>query len=209
VRFDQVGGAQGDHAEDALAVWVDDADVEAGKTYRYRMRVQLWNSLVGRRGVVRDVADAGRAVIVGPWSQPSEPVTAAPRTHYFVLGPSVNEEAANVEVWKWHRGRWLRKLFTVAVGEAIGGVRRVTLPERDESGRVIREEVDFDTGVVVLGLSEANVAKRIADEETGRFAWAGASTLMAVCSDAVDGHVEQRFARVDRSSALRQRLREP
>ena len=203
---DVVGG---DEADDGLTVWVDDGSVGAGKTYRYRVRLWLWNRLVGRRGAVEDAADADRAVLVGAWSQPSEPIKAAPRTHFFVLGPSVGERAANVEVWKWHRGRWLRKLFTVAVGDVIGGVRTVRLGERDEFDRPIREEVDFDTGVVLLDLFEEDRAQRVAHEETGRFAWRTESALAAVCVHSIDGRVEERLARLDRSSELRKQLREP
>ncbi len=206
---EQADVADSDEAEDSLTVWVDDGGVEAGKTYRYRVRLWLWNRLVGRRGAVLDASDAARAVLIGEWSQSSEPIKAAPRTHFFVLGPSVGKRAANVEVWRWRRGWWLRKLFTVAVGDAIGGVRRVRLPGRDESDRPIRDEVDFDTGVVLLGLHEESRAKRVADQESGRFAWLTESMIVAVCVHSVDGRVEERLARLDRSSELRKRLREP
>jgi hypothetical protein len=188
---------------------VDDASVEAGKVYRYRVRLRLWNRLVGRRVAVEEAADAARAVLVGVWSQPSEPVEAAPRTHFFVLGPSVGKRAANVEVWRWRRGEWLRKLFTVAIGDVIGGVRTVPLGEGDESGRPVREEVDFDTGVVLLDLFEEDRAQRVAHEETGRFAWRTESALVAVCVHSADGRVEERLARLDRASELRKRLWEP
>lgn len=83
------------------------------------------------------------------------------------------------------------------------------LGERDESDRPIREEVDFDTGVVLLDLFEENRAKRVAREESGRFAWRTESMLVAVCVHSVDGRVEERLAHLDRSSELRKRLREP
>jgi hypothetical protein len=191
----------------ALLVWIDDTRVEPGRRYRYRVRVVLWNRFVGRRSAVVRAADAMRAVIESEWSPASEPIRAAPRTHFFVLGPSVNRPAANVEVWKWHQGRWLRKLFTVAVGELIGAARAVRLPERDQAGRLVREVVDFSTGVTLLDLRGEQIRVRVASGERGRFGWVTRSTLVAVCLDAVSGRLEERSHIADRTDALRERLR--
>lgn len=200
--------AERDDADDRWTVWVDDSDVQAGRTYRYRVRLWVWNRFVGRAGLVQDAADAAQAVIVGDWSQPSEPLRAAPRTHFFVLGASVDGASANVEVWRWYRGLWLHKLFAVAVGDTIGGVRKVKLPGPDGADQVVREEVDFDTGVVLLDLFEAEEPIRMAEGEAGPTGWIGGSTLVAVCVDSIDGRVEERRARLDRASVLRKRLRE-
>ena len=190
-------------------IWVDDADVEAGKFYRYRLRMRLWNRFVGRQSAVIEAADAGRAVLEGDWSEPSEPVRAAPRAHFFILGPSVNGAAANIEVWKWHRGRWLRKLFPVAVGDVSGGVRTVRLREQDESGRAAREKVDFDTGVTLLDMREEVERVRVVNRKSGQFGWVEKSTLLVVCLDRASGRVEERSQVADREDRLRERLRQP
>lgn len=190
-------------------VWVDDAQVEAGRFYRYRVRVRLWNRFVGRRQAVVEAADAELAVLEGEWSEPSEAIRAAPRTHVFVLGRSLHKPAANVEVWKWHGGEWLRASFAVAVGEVIGGARTVRLPERDRSGSAVRAKVDFETGVTLLDMREQAACLRIVDGKTGRFDWAERSDLVVVCSDRVSGRVEERSQLADKKDRLRDRLRRP
>lgn len=193
--------------EDAIVIWVHDEEAEPGKTYRYRVRVRLWNRFVGRANAVQDPNDARRAAIEGSWSAPSEPVTAAPRRHFFVLGPSVIGSAANLEVWKWHRGRWRRKSFAAGVGDVIGEVRTIKTDEKDESGRPVRERVDFNTGVVVLDIRTETRALRLVDHKTGQFEWSRRPTLVMVCLDPADGRVKEKVQATDRADPLRKRLR--
>lgn len=194
---------------DSTLIWVDDTNIEPGRYYRYRVRLRLWNRFVGRRAMMIHAADAGQAAVEGEWSQASEPIRAAPRSHYFLLGPSVNEPAANVEVWKWYRGRWLRERFTVADGGAIGAVRMVRLPETDVLGRKERVAVDFDTGFTLLGTREEVVSVRKAYGGRGQFRWVEKTSLVAVCLDGASGGVEERSQVTDRAAEVRKRLRRP
>jgi hypothetical protein len=202
-----VSGA--DANADATLVWVDDVNVEAGKSYRYRVRVRLWNRFAGRPSLVVEAADAERAVIAGEWSEPSELVRAAPQTHFFVLGQSVDRTAANIEVRKWHRGQWLRKLFTPAVGDVIGELRTVRLPAQGGSGQVSHAQVDFDTGVTLLGMRNEVASVRVVDQQSGRFRWVEKPTLVVVCVDRASGGVAERSQVEDREDRLRARLRGP
>ncbi len=198
--------ADGADGEDSIVVWVHDTHAEAGRSYRYRARVRLWNRFVGRPGAVQDAADAKRAVLTGAWSASSDVIRAAPRHYVFVLGRSVDRSAANVEVWTWHRGRWLRKAFTAAVGDVIGGIAKVKTGDADEAGRPIREKIDFNTGAVVLDLRTELHMVRVAIGETGRFEWDERPTLIVVCCDPADGRVIERSHVADRADPTRERL---
>jgi hypothetical protein len=194
---------------DPALIWVDDAGAKPGKYYRYRVRVRLWNRFVGRPAMLVRATDAERTVVDGEWSEASEPIKVAPRSHFFVLGKCLNEPAANVEVWKWYRGLWLRQRFTVAVGDAIGAARTVRLPEPDEYGRAVRATVDFGTGSTLIGMREEVVSVRTAYGRNGRFRWVQRPSLVAVCLDGASGSVEERSQVTDRAADLRKRLRRP
>jgi len=79
----------------------------------------------------------------------------------------------------------------------------------DESGRPVRQRVDFNTGAVVLDMRTETRAVRVGDDKTGRFEWRRQPTLVLVCLDPVDGRVSERLDVVDRADPLRKLLREP
>jgi len=188
------------------AVWFHDDSVEAGKTYRYRMRVKLWNRYVGRMRVLKDPAGARQTVIAGEWSLPSEPVTVAPVSHFFLTGGRPTDQSATVDVWRWQKGRWFRERFDVSVGDVIGAPRRVATAEFDEKGNEIRSEVDFATGAVVLDLRfDAPVQERRRGKE-GVFAYSERSSTVLVYLDPVDGQVKERVLIQDRRDPKKKQL---
>jgi len=195
--------------EGEVAVWFHDDSVTPGKTYRYRMRVKLWNRYVGRRANLRDPAQADKTVLVGEWSLPSPPVTVAPKQHFFVRGPVFGENAVAVDVFSWHKGNWLKEEFKVQVGSVIGGRREVRAGEFDDKGNPTREWVDFSTGAVVLDvrLDEPVLLRRAAGKQ-GEFAYRDAKSLVLVYLDPADGQVKERVADLDRADPLYKRLRD-
>ena len=54
-----------------MATWFHDDTVEPGKTYRYRLRVDLWNRYVNEPKNLANPEDARRVVLAGEWSQPA------------------------------------------------------------------------------------------------------------------------------------------
>lgn len=191
------------------ALWVHDDSVSPGKTYRYRMRVKLWNPYVGRRTSLRDPAQADKSILVGEWSLPSVPITVAPRRHFFVRGPVFGEPAAAVEVYTWHKGNWLKEDFRVRVGDTIGETREVRTGELDKDDRPKREAVDFGTSAVVLDLRfEEPVLIRRAAGRQGEFAYREARTLALVYLDPVDGQVKERLSEVDRNDPIYKKVKD-
>jgi hypothetical protein len=196
----------GDNTDDSARLWLYDQHAEPGRVYRYRVRVWLWNHFVGRPQAVHNPADAQDAVVAGTWSQPSGLITAAPQTHFFVLGPSVRGNGATIEVWNRHAGRWLRRSFTAAAGDVIGGVATVKTGELGPAGRPIRERIDFDTGVVVLDLRREARSLPVVSGKDRRFVSPRKPTLVLVGLDSTSGRVIQRSQLADRADPLRKRL---
>jgi hypothetical protein len=195
--------------EGEVAVWFHDDSVQPGKTYRYRMRVKLWNRYVGRRGVLREPALADQTVIAGDWSLPSAAVTVAARRHFFVRSPVFGEPAANVEVFAWHKGYWLKEDFKVRVGDTIGAPLTVKTPETDADGKTKKEQVDFSTGAVVLDLrADEPVQLRREAGRSGEFAYREAKSLVIVYLDPVDGQVRERLAELDKTDPQYKKLKD-
>ncbi len=168
-----------------FAIWFHDDSVQSGKTYRYRMRVRLWNRYVGRLGAVKDAAMARQSQLVGDWSLPSDPVQVAPSSHFFVTGAGTGaaEGSARVDVFKWNKGDWVKRSYTVAVGDTIGR------PE----GRG-DDAFDFSTGAVVLDIrTDTNVKVRQLAGKKGEFKYVEKpQSVTIVYVDPVDGQVREK-----------------
>jgi hypothetical protein len=190
------------------AVWYHDDTVQSGKTYSYRMRVKLWNRYVGRLKAVASAEDAKKPVLVGEWSLPSEPVTVTPSTHFFVRGPKAGKPAANVDVWKWRDGSWVRQPFDVEVGDVIGGVKSLKLGETDKDAKEVKTDVDFTTGAVVLDLRfDQPVQQRIAGKG-GSFSYREKPSLVMVYLDPADGQVKEKVQVFDQYDPVKKALEE-
>lgn len=192
----------------APAIWFHDDTVESGKTYRYSLRVKLWNRYVGQMRLVKNPEYAREPVIAGDWSVASDPITVTPSTYFFVGGPKPGSTSeAVVEVWKWLKGSWIKERFDVRVGDIIGGVKTVKTDELDAELKPVRTEVDFSTGAVVLDLRvDDPVMQRIKGK--GDFNYREAKSLVLVYLDPADGQVKERSAALDRNSPLRKKLDE-
>ncbi len=192
------------------AVWVHDESVEPGKTYRYRMRVNLWNRYVGRPRALRNPAAARAVLLRGEWSLPSDPVRTAAKSHFFLRGRHPGRDAASIEVWKWHAGLWHKATFVAGLGDELGGVRAVPVRTRAGDGAPVRKEINFSTGAVVLDLRfDETVPQRFATGPDGEFRHRIQTTLVMTYLDPTDGRVKQRNARADRYDPRRKRLRLP
>lgn len=208
-QYADVGFITNPRSEGEIAVWFHDEAVLPGKTYRYRMRVNLWNRYVGRKESLAEPRQADSVVLTGEWSLPTGPITVAPKQHFFVRGPSFGEPAASIDVFTWHKGTWIRQDFKARVGDVIGGELEVRTGAVDVDGRPVRERVDFNTGAIVLDLrvDEPVLVRRAAGRE-GEFAYREARSVVVVYLDPADGQVKQRVSDLDRADPLYRRLRE-
>ena len=190
----------------APAVWYHDDTVEAGKTYRYRGRVKLWNRYVGRTRAMINADDAKKAVIAGDWSVESEPITVTPSTYFYLASVKPGGASARLEVWKWREGAWIKQSFEVGIGEVIGEVKTVKTDDYDEAGRTVRAEVDFSTGAILLDIREdAPIMQRVAGK-AGTFKYSPKKSTVIVYLDPADGQVKERVQIFDRYDPIRAQL---
>lgn len=192
------GGELMTREDGSPAVWFNDDSVVAGKTYRYRLRVQVWNRYVGQLRSVKNPDDAKTSTIASKWSEPTDPVTVAPTAYFFVRGgkgPAGN--VASIEVWKWHEGEWLHDTFDVAAGDNVGG------PKKDKS----KKEIDYSTGMVVIDVRKEMVKPRKAGKEDAGFSYSPEVEAIVVSYvDPVDGQVKERNSATFRTDPIRKKL---
>ena len=188
------------------AVWFHDDTVEGGKTYRYRMRVNLWNRYVGRTRSMKDPEEAKQPLVVGDWSFPSEPITFTPSTFFFVSGSRPADQSASVDVWKWWKGFRKKQRFDVAIGDVVGGTSKIRTGEYDEDGDEIVAEVDFTTGAVVLDLRYNDPVEQRRRGTDGVFDYTEKTSTVLVYLDPADGQVKERALIFDRRDPKKKEL---
>lgn len=185
------------------AVWFHDDTVESGKTYSYRLRVRIWNRYVGQTKFVKNPEDAKKAVVAGEWSAPSDPVTVTPSTYFFAKAAKPGGAGASVDIFKWRKGKWVKQSFDVAVGEVIGGTRKVTTEDDIDNKKT---EVDFTTGAVVLDIRPSEPVKVRVPGKNGAYTEREQTSLVLVYLDPADGQVKERIPALDRFDPIRKSL---
>ena len=142
----EIGGPEikvSDLASDIdVLVWCHDLFVDQGMTYRYRVRVDLFNPFFGRGSLLlkQQAKLADEFQITSKTSDWSDPVTIDPPVEFFVVRAtdgtgSMGMGQARIEMYRYLNGKRILETFTVEPGEPIGGV--------EVTGG---EEVDFTSG---------------------------------------------------------------
>lgn len=212
------GGRPGSSASEAVelvthpetkvpALWFHDDTVEPGKTYRYRMRIKLWNRYVGLLRAMKDSEQAKQVVVTGDWSVPSEPITVRPSSYYF-LSSGQEPDVASFDVWKWRKGRWHRQRFDVKPGNVIGETRKIKTGEYNEKGEEIETEVDFGTGAVLMDIRFDAPLKARWPMKDGEFNYRDVTSIIITYLDPADGQVKERSQFEDRNDPKNKELRE-
>ncbi len=154
-----------------LLFWAHDDTAEPSKTYRYRIRLGVFNPVAGASPVGKPSGSQRSQVILwSDFSDVTESVEVPKRLYFFANNLQEADKSVTVQVSKYVLGYWRSKEFRVSPGEAIGKVveteppedkntvksRRGTLtmglgpimPFREQSA--VPEEIDYSTGAVLV-----------------------------------------------------------
>jgi hypothetical protein len=142
-----------------LVFWAHDDSLEPGKTYRYRIRLGVFNPVAGTNQFQEEDKDLKNQIVL--WSDFSEieEMVKIPGTLYFF--PQDVKEAAKVvtvQVSKYALGYWYSKNFAVKPGEVIGAVADVGPVEKiggvssgsGGAASVSLDAIDYGTGAVLV-----------------------------------------------------------
>lgn len=134
-----------------LLFWAHDDTLEPGNSYRYRIRLGVFNPIAGTNKFVEQ--DEGLKNKIVLWSEFSEvqEIVNVPETMYF-FPRDVKETArlVTVNVAKYTLGYWYSKDFAVKPGEVIGKVAEFEPAAGEEILPTTPEIIDYTTGVVLV-----------------------------------------------------------
>jgi len=145
-----------------LVFWAHDDTVEAGRTYRYRIRLGVFNPIAGTSRIrPEDRQYKNKAILWSDWSQATEQIQIPERLYFF---PQRIQEAAKrvtVKVFKYVLGYWYGEVFPVNQGELIGKAvpyepdKTVNSDEAAED-LAVPDTIDFSTDAVMVDVALVN-----------------------------------------------------
>jgi hypothetical protein len=105
-----------------LLFWAHDDTVVPGESYRYRIRLGVFNPIAGRDWFREDQKDCKEEPILwSEYSKVTEAVQVPLMMHFFPLEVAAKEEkGVKIKVAKFHNGKWRNEDFEVRPGEMIG-----------------------------------------------------------------------------------------
>ncbi len=131
-----------------------DFTAQEDMTYRYRVRIVVWNPNKGREDVNAGV-DTTSDELRGPWSQETDQVTMPPDVMPYSIGslpPSpTNDIKVRFQVIRFHPadGVTVTHNFEASPGEIIGEPKTADIPASDGSGKKPKT-IDFNSRQIVL-----------------------------------------------------------
>jgi hypothetical protein len=144
---------------ESLVFWAHDDTVEPGKTYRYRVRLGVFNPVAGMNKISEQNEPRKNEVILwSAFSSPTDPLDIPERLYFFPLREA--GKVVTVQVSRYQFGYWYNWNFPVQQGEVIGTVvqnketngetttlsKNVTLPK----------SIDYSTGAVLVDVATVN-----------------------------------------------------
>ncbi len=137
--------------EGKVQVWVHDTDIAGGKTYRYRLRVQILNPLFSV--LLTPGADIAHApeLTMDSQSDWSAPILTPTRSEFFLVGEKEASEKVDVIVYHRMMGQIVAEKIQVGPGQTIGAVANKKYLEPGISPPLVEQkEINFDTGYIVV-----------------------------------------------------------
>jgi hypothetical protein len=113
-----------------LLFWAHDDTCEPKKTYRYRIRLGVFNPVaVGSKPVGGGKTAAASTILWSEYSEPTEAVTVPGVLYFFAKELQEAEKRVTVQISRYMMGYWYSKDFPVWRGESIGKPVETALEE--------------------------------------------------------------------------------
>jgi hypothetical protein len=157
--------------EETLMVRSLDFSVQPDTTYRFRVRIIVFNPNYNREDISPGVNNKD-VVLNGPWSEPTEQVTVPPDVAAYAMAKTASatqSDQVKFQVTKWDpsTGVMVVRTFDAGPGAIIGDLQSTEIPTSEGTGTT-RSRVDFNSHQIVLdALGGEKPVPRALD--TGRF----------------------------------------
>ena len=110
--------------------WHHDDTVEPKKTYRYRIRLGVFNPLAGTNKLSeQDISKKDKVILWSDFSSVTEPVEIPGRSYFFARDIQEAAKTITVTVCQYVLGHWYSEDFKVNQGETIGNVVETEIEE--------------------------------------------------------------------------------
>jgi len=144
-----------------LAFWAHDDTVEPGKSYRYRIRLGVFNPIAGTEQVSEsDKHFCDNVILWSDFSDVTEIVEIPGMLYFFPRDVQEAAKIVTVKVCRYVLGYWYSKSFAVKQGEVIGKVVEYEGEEgkagEKEEDVVLPETIDYGTGAVLVDVRRVN-----------------------------------------------------
>ena len=107
-----------------VEMWAHDDNVQAGKTYRYKVRYHLKNPIFGSANAATDPALSNQFALTSEFSDWTTPVTVPSLVNFFVAGGVVGGRGTVAfEIFRWDEGQQKSERFEIGPGDPVGGER--------------------------------------------------------------------------------------
>jgi hypothetical protein len=129
--------------KEPLVFWAHDDTVEPRKSYRYRIRLGVFNPVAGTDQLTeKDISRKNEVVLWSEFSDITNPVEIPGRMYFFAKHIREPADVVTVQVSKYVLGYWYSEDFKVSKGEVIGTVVETEtetdrLQRRSEFGRTM------------------------------------------------------------------------
>ena len=143
---------------ETINFWAYDDTVEPGASYRYRIRLGVFNPVGGTDRVrEEDIASKNKVVLWSDYSEVTDIVDIPKRMYFFPVNVQESAKAAEVQVCKYAMGYWHSEQFMVKRGDTIGKAAKVEASEKDKvAGVKLPEMINYSTGAIIVDMVAVN-----------------------------------------------------
>ena len=163
-----------------MLFWAHDDTIEPKKTYKYRIRLGVFNPIAGTNQLSeQSISQKNKVILWSDFSDVTEPVEIPGRSYFFARDIQEAAKTITVTVCQYVLGHWYSEDFKVRRGEVIGDVIEVE-PEKEKTQRSQRgrsqdalggrfaslampkektnvpEKIDYGTGAVMVDAMAMN-----------------------------------------------------
>lgn len=125
--------------KEPMLFWHYDDTVELKKTYRYRIRLGVFNPLAGTNQLnEQNISKKNKVILWSDFSNVTEPVEIPGRSYFFARDIQEAAKTITVTVCRYVLGHWYSEDFKVSQGEAIGNVVETEIEEEKPQQRGLR-----------------------------------------------------------------------
>ena len=161
-----------------ILFWAHDDTTELSKTYRYRIRLGVFNPVAGTNQLSeQSISQKNKVILWSEFSDVTEPVEIPGRSYFFARDIQEAARTITVTVCQYVLGHWYSEDFKVREGEVIGDVveiepekektqrgrtsdvlggRLATTLARPEEKTNVPEKIDYGTGAVMVDATPMN-----------------------------------------------------